>query len=427
MSRLGVHVVLALAFILLLPFRAGAAESYTLGPGDRVQVRVFDFRSGGAASQWAGFDGSADYIVGPNGHLSLPIVGDFDAQGKTTVELEEAVATKLQTRAGLISKPYASVQIVRFRPFYVVGAVEKPGEYEYPPGLTVLQAFGMAGGPQRANTDQMIGLEKDALTSRGDLRVLSVDRTSLLASKARLDAEVAGRQELDFPEELRKAAARNADVARILREEQLLFDSERTGLDKQVSGLEQTKSYLLNEVETLKQKAVTIEKGLDAMRKEREIVAGLLSKGLTAAPRQLELDQNIAQVEGNQLDVQVAIVRANEDIAKADRDISDLKSNFVKNAIKDAAGVRDKLADTAEKMETSRSLVEEAEFRAPNMTLPNVASYARPTYVLSRRGRDGKMEELSASDSDAVQPGDVLRVIPQNAQRPSAGILGDAH
>ncbi len=224
MSCLSVHIVLALAFILLSAFRAGAAESYTLGPGDRVQVRVFDFRSGGAATQWTGFDGSADYIVGPNGHLSLPIAGELDAQGKTTTELEEAIASKLQERAGLISKPYASVQIVRFRPFYVVGAVEKPGEYEYRPGLTVLQAFGMAGGPQRANSDQLIGLEKDALTSRGDLRVFSVDRTSLLASKARLDAEVAGKQELDFPEELSKSAAKNPDVARILREEQLLFE-----------------------------------------------------------------------------------------------------------------------------------------------------------------------------------------------------------
>ncbi len=194
-----------------------------------------------------------------------------------------------------------------------------------------------------------------------------------------------------------------------------------------MSGLEQTKSYLLNEVETLKQKSATIDKGLDAMRKERDIIAGLVSRGLTAAPRQLELDQNIAQLEGNQLDVQVAIVRANEDIAKADRDVSALKSNFVKNALKDAAGVRDKLADTAEKMETSRSLVEEAEFRAPNMTLPNVASYARPTYVLSRRGGDGKMEELAVTDSDAVRPGDVLRVIPQNAKSPSPGVLGDAH
>jgi polysaccharide biosynthesis/export protein ExoF len=426
MTRSGVRIVVALALLLKSPLCLLAAPDYTLGPGERVQVRVSGFHSGGEAYQWPGYEGGADFVVGPNGRLSLPIVGAVQAEGKTTEELEDEIAAKLQAKAGLIAPPHASVQIVRFRPFYVVGAVDKPGEYEYRPGLTVLQAFGVAGGAQRANSQQLIGLEKDALNSRGDLRVLSVDRISLMARQAGLQAEIADKPQVEFPEELRTKAS-DPDVARVIREEQLLFDSRRAGLAKPISALEQTKTSLLDEIATLQQKSATIDKELVAMRQEREIIIGLLKRGLTGNTRQLELDQSIAQIEGNQLDVQVAMERASEDLSKADRDIADLKSKFMKDALEANTAVRDKLAQTIEKIETSRTLIDEAEMRAPNMTLPKMANYAKPTYLRSRRGKDGKLETLAVQENDGVEPGDVIRVIPQNGESTTPRLIGEAN
>jgi polysaccharide biosynthesis/export protein ExoF len=429
MNLSGVAVVLIFASFPLTSSFADAQEDYALGPGDHVQVRVSDFRSGiGEAYQWTVYQAgsTAEFIVAPNGHLSLPVLGELEAAGKTTADMEDAIATKLQAKAALTTRPDASVQIVRFRPFYVVGGVDKPGEYEYRPGLTVLQAVGIAGGLERATTDQLLGFEKDALTSRGDLRVLYADRISLLARQARLDADIGDKAELVFPEEL-QAKASDPDVSRVMREEQLLFEARRTGLADQVNALEKNKTYLSNEITVLQQKSVTIDKQLAAMRKELDLINGLLTKGLTGAPRVLELQQSIAQIENNQLDVEVAIVRANEDISKSDRDIFDLKTKYQTDMLQEAADVRVKLSETIEKLQTSQALIQQAEVRAPALTLSNVVGYEKPSYVVSRRGKDGTPEDLTVQEADLVRPGDVVRVIPKSLDGAAPGVLGVAN
>ena len=423
MNPSSVTAFLGFALFLSSPSSARAAETYTLGPGDHVQVRVSDFRSGtGEAYQWTVYQAS-DFVIGPDGRLSLPVLGNLDAFGKTTADLEEAIATKLQAKAGLTVRPDASVQIVKYRSFYVIGAVDKPGEYEYKPGLTVLQALGVAGGVRRVTSEQLVGLERETLVSRGDLRLFSADRTSLLARQARLEAQIEDKSELTFTGEL-LARSGEPDAARVLKGEQLLFDANRRSLADEVNALEQSKAYLRNELVELQQKTVTNDKGLAAMRKELDLVSNLLLKGLTGAPRQLELQQNIAQLENNQIDAQVAITRANEDIARSDREILDLKTKFRKDLLQQAAEVRDRLAETNEKIRTSQALIQEAEVLAPTLILEKAAKLA---YVLSRRDKDGKAENLPLDESDLIQPGDVVRVIPATGDISTSGGLRAAN
>jgi uncharacterized phage infection (PIP) family protein YhgE len=212
-----------------------------------------------------------------------------------------------------------------------------------------------------------------------------------------------------------------------MREEQLLFKARRTGLADQVNALEKNKTYLSNEITVLQQKSVTIDKQLAAMRKELDLISGLLTKGLTGAPRVLELQQSIAQIENNQLDVEVAIVRANEDISKSDRDIFDLKTKYQTDMLQEAADVRVKLSETIEKLQTSQALIQQAEVRAPALTLSNVVGYEKPSYVVSRRGKDGTPENLTAQEADLVRPGDVIRVIPKTLDGAVPGVLGVAN
>jgi protein involved in polysaccharide export with SLBB domain len=402
-------------FGCLAHFPARATEVYRLGPGDHVEVKVSDFRSAtGEAYQWTAFNSATatEFIVAPDGRLSLPVVGELEAAGKTTADLERSIADKLQTKAGLTTKPDAAVQIVKFRPFYVVGIVDKPGEYDYRPGLTVLQAVGIAGGLERTTTDALLGFIKDTLISRGDVRVLAADLISLRARQARLDAETAEKDTIAFPNDL-LAKSDDPDVARAMREEQILFDAQRTGLANQVATIEKNKAFLHNEIASLGQKSDTIAAQLAAMRKELDLISGLVSKGLTAAPRQLELEQNLAQIQNNQLDVQVAIVRANEDISKSDRDILELQTKSRNDELTEAADVRVKLAETMEKMQTSQALVRQAEVRAPMETMTNVEGYGKPIYVLSRRDDKGQAQELTVQESELVQPGDVVRALPR--------------
>lgn len=108
-------------------------EEYRLGVADKVRVTVF----GEAAL-------TGEFLVGSNGKMSLPLIGETQAQGLTITEFQDEVAAAL--RDGFITEPRVSAEILTYRPFYILGEVNTPGEYPYTNDLTVLNAVATAGG-----------------------------------------------------------------------------------------------------------------------------------------------------------------------------------------------------------------------------------------------------------------------------------------
>jgi protein involved in polysaccharide export with SLBB domain len=116
---------------------------YRLGPGDKVRVTTF-----GETSL------TGDFTVGPAGRVSLPLVGDIAATGLTSSEFQAAVETAL--RSGFLRDPKVSVEVITYRPFYILGEVQRPGEYPYTSALTVQRAVATANGfTYRANTKKV--------------------------------------------------------------------------------------------------------------------------------------------------------------------------------------------------------------------------------------------------------------------------------
>jgi protein involved in polysaccharide export with SLBB domain len=98
---------------------------------------------------------SGDYDIDPNGVISLPLAGTVRAVGLTQVQLEQELAKKFRT--DYLRNPRVTVAILQYRPVYIVGEVEKQGEYPYKPGLNVLTAMAMAGGGSyRANRNYVL-------------------------------------------------------------------------------------------------------------------------------------------------------------------------------------------------------------------------------------------------------------------------------
>lgn len=87
---------------------------------------------------------SGDFQIDPSGYVSLPLAGTIKAAGLTQHELETELEQKFST--GYLKNPKITVGISEFRPFYIVGEVEKPGAYPYTGGLNVLAAIAIAGG-----------------------------------------------------------------------------------------------------------------------------------------------------------------------------------------------------------------------------------------------------------------------------------------
>lgn len=108
-------------------------DEYRLGVADKVRVTVF----GEAAL-------TGEFLVGGNGKISLPLIGETQASGLTIGQFQAEVATALQD--GFITSPRVSAEVLNYRPFYILGEVNTPGEYPYTNSLTVLNAVATAGG-----------------------------------------------------------------------------------------------------------------------------------------------------------------------------------------------------------------------------------------------------------------------------------------
>ncbi|HLI14225.1 MAG TPA: polysaccharide biosynthesis/export family protein [Alphaproteobacteria bacterium] len=106
---------------------------YRLGSGDHVQITVFGQK-----------DLTGEYLVDGTGMLSFPLVGQVKAGGLTADELASELISKLQPN--YLKDPKVSVQVLTYRPFYIVGEVRTPGSYAYVSGMTVINAVALAGG-----------------------------------------------------------------------------------------------------------------------------------------------------------------------------------------------------------------------------------------------------------------------------------------
>lgn len=114
---------------------------YRLGAADQLRVTVFGEP-----------ELSGEYILGGEGTVSLPLIGDVSALDLTVREFQDSVAE--QYAAGYLRAPRINVEVMNYRPFYILGEVRTPGEYPYTNGLTVLNAVATAGGfTYRANDD----------------------------------------------------------------------------------------------------------------------------------------------------------------------------------------------------------------------------------------------------------------------------------
>jgi len=107
---------------------------YSLGPGDQVRIITYGEENL-----------TGEFRVNDSGNISLPLIGAVHAAGLTSSGLEGAVATALR-HGDLVRGPSVAVEVISYRSIYVLGEVNKPGQYAYQPGMTVLSAIALSGG-----------------------------------------------------------------------------------------------------------------------------------------------------------------------------------------------------------------------------------------------------------------------------------------
>jgi protein involved in polysaccharide export with SLBB domain len=105
-----------------------------LQSGDKVKVLVY------------GEDSlSGVYEINPAGNIDMPLIGPVEATGRTKVELQQQITARYRS-GKFLQEPRVTVDVVEYRPIYVMGEALRPGQYPYTSGLNVLTAISQAGG-----------------------------------------------------------------------------------------------------------------------------------------------------------------------------------------------------------------------------------------------------------------------------------------
>lgn len=137
------RVIISTLIILMVPACAGHNASpgsaayqptvYRLAAGDRLSITVFGEESL-----------TREYAITPQGDLAFPLLGDIPVAQLTVSELQNVLRSRLGE--GYVNDPRVTVEVLNYRPFYILGEVSKPGEFPFSDGLTVTQAVALAGG-----------------------------------------------------------------------------------------------------------------------------------------------------------------------------------------------------------------------------------------------------------------------------------------
>jgi len=140
---MGCRYIRTLFLALILALVAGAAfaqkaappqtpspaadDAYRLGSGDKVHIAVFGQP-----------DLNGDFAVDGGGSVQLPLIGTVKAAGLTVAEFQKQVISKYAD--GYLVNPNVEVDVVSYRPFYIIGEVRTPGQYQYVNGMSALNA-----------------------------------------------------------------------------------------------------------------------------------------------------------------------------------------------------------------------------------------------------------------------------------------------
>jgi protein involved in polysaccharide export with SLBB domain len=124
----------ALALLVFATVATAADRpAYKLGTGDKLRVTVYNEKNL-----------SGDYEVSDRGSIAMPLIGQVDVAGLTVSDAEMLITSKYGEK--YLVNPRIGIEVLNYRPFFILGEVKNPGGYPYVSGMSVLNAVSLAGG-----------------------------------------------------------------------------------------------------------------------------------------------------------------------------------------------------------------------------------------------------------------------------------------
>jgi protein involved in polysaccharide export with SLBB domain len=401
---------------LALP--AYANGDYKLAPYTRLRLTVLEWiASRGEYREWTALNG--EYVVSDGGTVLLPLVGTMEVSALDVSSAATEISKRIQEATGLVTMPNVALQVVDYPAVFLVGNVERPGEYKFRPGLTVLQAVALAGGRYRPREEART---VEQIQYLGELQSVHGEMVRTFARQARLKAEVSGASYIKYPESLSELAD-SANIQAIKDEEQAIFDIQSNGLKRQLANLDELRALFASEIEILQEKVAGQEKQIKLMDAELETVKPLVERGIATTSRQSDLQRIITTLQADRLDQVTAIMRARQNISQASRDAQNLVNLRLTTATTELQTAKAALDQLTVRQDTVQRLLIAAGSILSGRMNPDEKQEPDLVFTITRETTDQPIE-ISANEDTVLVPGDVVRAA-LNVRFEQKNISGD--
>nr|WP_267177835.1 polysaccharide biosynthesis/export family protein [Sneathiella aquimaris] len=267
--------------------KSGVAAEYTLDTGDVLSIKLLERN-----------EISGDVIVGMDGTISLPGIGAIVARGETVRGLERKLLKRISET---VVQPSLAVQMVAYRPFFILGEVGEAGGYPYQPGLTVLKAVSLAKGFKSTRSD--LNQFSKQLANLRAKQALGNNVTTLASAevrRARVLAEQADQDIFAFdPGSGIISKLPNLDT--IIETEQALFAKRRVSHKRQLDQVKETIAARQLELQSYKKRMSSKDDLNDQIDKEVREVRKLRKQGLVPVERVNRLIREQLNIRGQVL------------------------------------------------------------------------------------------------------------------------------
>ncbi len=385
------------------------ADSSQLAPQTKIRLTIVQWMpTKGVYEKWDSIGG--EFLISDAKTISLPVIGTVPVGGLGTVELAAEISRELKAKIGLVETPHVTVEILEHQPIYVVGEVNKPGEYKFHPGLTVLHSLAMSGGEFRlSNGSPGSG---DNTYYVGQLREIenSILRTRIRI--ARLQVEISGQNEIRFDPKLQDDREL---AAAILQQEKSILAARANVVARQSKSLVELRDLLSAEIGVIEKKIDGTDEDIASIKKEVASAKSMVEKGIALPSRQADLERTLRGYHANRLDLVTAIMRARQNIAEATRNLEGLYDKQQTEVATELQSAQAGLDQLELKRDTTQKLLLNALSNGLGSGTPRGG--ASLAFTVTRRTGE-TVDEITASESTFLQPGDVVRVVRKGA--PSA-------
>jgi HlyD family secretion protein len=205
----------------------------------------------------------------------------------------------------------------------------------------------------------------DDTKARAEVQSLQAQLWDAMARDARLQAEQQGQEQVSFPAGLNTARNESASAAAVLTAQRNIFETRRQVFQSQAAVIREKRLQVDKEIAGLKAQEIAVAQRATIAREELDMVATLVNKGLERRPRLLNLEREVADIEGRRGEIAAHISRAEQVISESQATLLKLESDRQNEIAQSLREAQNQVFQLRERLRAAEDQLSRTEVKAP--------------------------------------------------------------